>query len=325
MVQQIYYACEWRTIKEVAWKQAKASADVPTIGYGPLSTGFNLALFEMQWITYSINALLILGWAVALAKGVYNLRLPRLLGWERTISATSKVVAVLLPPVLIGSSFAVMHNVNAYLALNMLLSRWMVPRSLETSTSVSTARSGRPRAAKIKIDKVLLLRFSIAFVILAAFEVTIVCFELADSQSARFLAQQAQPDYSTASAVTTILLFMPGVTQSLVAFLLFGTTAHFRKRYRDFFHAAVRVRRRRPSVSRTESGTNVWETLDSGRPISGYRCTVESVELSDPRKSWKANTSVSVRHDAPGQGGTAARPESKEVAQPWRVLGRPGR
>ncbi len=64
IIQQIYYACAWRTIKETAWEQAKASADLPSIAFGPLSTGLNLALFEIQYICYSINALLVLGWYV---------------------------------------------------------------------------------------------------------------------------------------------------------------------------------------------------------------------------------------------------------------------
>jgi len=65
IIQQIYYACAWRTIKETAWEQAQASADLPSIAFGPWSTGLNLALFEIQYICYSINALLVLGWYVS--------------------------------------------------------------------------------------------------------------------------------------------------------------------------------------------------------------------------------------------------------------------
>ncbi len=64
IIQQVYYACAWRTIKETAWEQANASAELPSIAFGPLSTGLNLALFEIQYICYSINALLVLGWYV---------------------------------------------------------------------------------------------------------------------------------------------------------------------------------------------------------------------------------------------------------------------
>jgi hypothetical protein len=61
--------------------------------------------------------------AIALARGVYNLRLVALAGWETTISVTSKVIAVILPSLLVGLSFVkpIMRNVNAFLVLNTIL------------------------------------------------------------------------------------------------------------------------------------------------------------------------------------------------------------
>ncbi|KAK0917465.1 hypothetical protein LTR02_000330 [Friedmanniomyces endolithicus] len=351
IIQQVYYACAWRTIKETAWEQANASAELPSIAFGPLSTGLNLALFEIQYICYSINALLVLGWAVVLAKGVYNLRLQRFTRWEQTISTAYKVVAFVLPPVLIGISFAVRRDLDANLALNMvpIMGSFAVggiliiatsihyirtrrrfasvqgSGSLHTAPSVSTSRSGQPRSAKIQINKVLLLRFSIAFFVLAAFEVTIVGFAFTRTRSTSYLANQAQPDYSTSTATIDIALFIPGVTQSLVAFLLFGTTAHFLKRYKDFFQSATCFRRRRPSLSRTASGMDAWETLDPSGPTSTYECTAASVALSPPSKSGRANTSISVLHEDRDRGGNASRAGDGEVAQPWRVLGLPDR
>ena len=64
IIQQVYYACEWRTVKTVALQQAKASAHQPSLAYGPLSTGLNLALYEIQFVCYSINAMLVLFWYV---------------------------------------------------------------------------------------------------------------------------------------------------------------------------------------------------------------------------------------------------------------------
>ena len=197
--------------------------------------------------------------------------------------------------------------------------------SLHTAPSVSTSRSGQPRSAKIQINKVLLLRFSIAFFVLAAFEVTIVGFAFTRTRSTSYLANQAQPDYSTSTATIDIALFIPGVTQSLVAFLLFGTTAHFLKRYKDFFQSATCFRRRRPSLSRTASGMDAWETLDPSGSTSTYECTAASVALSPPSKSGRANTSISVLHEDRDRGGNASRAGDGEVAQPWRVLGLPDR
>jgi hypothetical protein len=125
IIQQIYYACHWRTIKRIAWEQAKLSITHPTIAYGPLSTGWNLGLYEFQLVCYTINALLILCWAVALMKGVYNWRYRRLMGWESYISNTSKILAFSLPPMFIGLSFlpSMRDNANGFLAMNIVLSK----------------------------------------------------------------------------------------------------------------------------------------------------------------------------------------------------------
>ncbi|KAK3628677.1 hypothetical protein LTR56_018492 [Elasticomyces elasticus] len=355
IVQQIYYACAWRTIKTVAWEQSKAAIDMPAISYTPLSTGFYLALFEIQSVCYSANAVLILGWAIALAKGVYNLRLPQLAGKEHIISATSKVVAFVLPAVLIGISFIdpIMRSVGAFRALNsvVILGSFGLGAILMIATSIEYVRSRRmfasiqtsgsrgtattsaphssgPRAQKIRVDKLLLFRFLIAFVILAIFEVTIVCFQLTWVENSAHLAKQEHADYSVSAANHEIILFMPGVTASLIAFLIFGTTAHFRKRYRDFFRSLTCCGgKRRPSLSGPGSGTDAWETLD--RPISTYRCTVRSgdadtVELTRPEKSWK-EVEVSVQRADKGRDVFVPHSPGRDVSQPWRSLGIPPR
>ncbi|KAK3110129.1 hypothetical protein LTR53_015904 [Teratosphaeriaceae sp. CCFEE 6253] len=387
IIQQMYYACRWRIIKTVAWEEAKASVDSPALAYGPLSTGLNLALFEIQFVCWqyvsivrlftrdsegdldasqipcaekyhSINAMLILFWAFALAKGVHQLQLPRLAGWETKIAMTSKVVAIVLPSLFIGISFIepIMGNVNAFLALNTVLitasfalgGLLMIVTSIQyirsrrlfasiqasgsrVTANTSTVRSGgQIPTPRIKVDKFLLLRFTIAFVILAAFEVTVVCFEFTRTQNADYLAQQPGPDFSTASAVSEILLFMPGVSASLIAFLVFGTTAHFRQRYRKSLVCAYCVRKRlRPSsLRRSPNGLDVWETLDSGGGrVDTYRCTVragdvESLELSRAGKRVPA-TDFEVPERQPGRygQGSAGRLGRSDLDKPSQMLG----
>ena len=164
--------------------------------------------------------------------------------------------------------------------------------SIQGSSNPATGSSGGPSTTRIKVDKVLLLRFSIAFVILAAFEVTIVCFEFQRKTTTDVLAQQQSPDLSTSSAVSEILLFIPGVTAGLVAFLLFGTTAHFRQRYVQAIQRARSATKRRPSLPEPgRGGGDLWDRLDSGEPSQTYRCTVrageiESVELGPSSKAY---------------------------------------
>lgn len=132
IIQQVYYACEWRMIRTVQLEQAQESLTTPSIGFGPLSTGFNFACYEIQFYCYTVNSLLIFFWAVALAKGVYNVKAKGLLGREWYIATASKVFALLAPSVLIGISFSkvVQDNAIATVALSLVLSRSRIPRLL---------------------------------------------------------------------------------------------------------------------------------------------------------------------------------------------------
>ena len=125
IAQQIYYACKWRDIRITALQQAKASADTPSIAYGPLSTGFNLAMFEIQFTGYMINSVLIMFWAMALTKGVFDVRHRSLMGREAYISGASKVFGVVVPGLLVGITFtdAVKHNEVAFMVVTNVLSK----------------------------------------------------------------------------------------------------------------------------------------------------------------------------------------------------------
>ncbi|KAK5124981.1 hypothetical protein LTR85_001171 [Meristemomyces frigidus] len=353
IIQQIYYACQCRNIKITALQQAKESRDTPTIAYGPLSTGFDLAMFEIQFCCYTICSVLILFWAMALARGVYNLRYKWLLGREDVIATASKVFALIVPVVLIGITFTdpVRHSVVANLAITNIvllgslvmgsiiviavLVRYVYSRhmfsSMQGSNSMSTANSnarpGPPQGAKIKVDKVLLLRFTIAFVILSAFEVTLISFEFSRKVNARRLATQQQPDFSVAGAVNDILQFMPGVTAGLLAFLLFGTTAQFRKTYAKAFRSMRWRRSRRPPSVRPAGGIGIWDSLDSGRLVPAYRCTiragdVDTIEMQSSDISGKSRSAVREEERLPARP-ILSQPSSPPVTQPWRTLGIP--
>lgn len=129
IVQQIYYASRWHAVKVTALQQAKQSVETPTIAFGPLSTGFNLALLEIEFCCYAISSVLVLFWAMALARGIYNLRFKGLLDREAHIAVGAKVFALLVPMVLIGITFtdAVKHSVVACLAITNILCEWTVP------------------------------------------------------------------------------------------------------------------------------------------------------------------------------------------------------
>lgn len=202
--------------------------------------------------------------------------------------------------------------------------------SIQGSSSLDTPstiiQSSQLAAANIKVDKMLLLRFGIAFVILSAFEVSLILFEFMRRSSARTLADQNQPDLSPAGAVNDILDFMPGVTASLLAFLLFGTTAQFRKRYVEAVRSARFWRRRSSSLVRTNGGMEVWDTLGSGGPVGTYRCSVRaggvgSIELQGhvvPSKSRSSVVFQAEEERLPARSMSARR--QSYMLRPWRSL-----
>jgi hypothetical protein len=170
--------------------------------------------------------------------------------------------------------------------------------SLQASDGLSSTATasgvGGPTAGKIKVDKMLLLRFAIAFAILSAFEVSLILFQFSRQENAPKLAEQDHPDFGLGSTISEILQFMPGVTASLLAFLLFGTTVHFQQRYKESFKS-LRWRRRRRSSLEVEGSRDVWGPLEvNGR---SYRYTVragedvEGLELHDTASvpGWRAS------------------------------------
>ncbi|KAK3673922.1 hypothetical protein LTR78_006124 [Recurvomyces mirabilis] len=352
IVQQIYYACQWRTVVEVAWEQAKLSIDKPGIALGPLFTGFNLGLYLIQFCIYNIIAILVFCWSVALLKGVYNLQFKRLAGWEATISITSRVLAIVVPALLIGLSFlpSVQSSASATLAIGIVLimasyglggvfvvavliryihsrhlfSSFLSSSRTHTTDTLSTTTHGTTsRPPKIRVDRILLIRFSIAFFILAAFEVTIACFESSRAQTSARLAVAEGPEYSARSAIASILLFLPAVTGSLLAFLLFGTTAHNVRKYMAVIKSIRFPRRRRASLTQTVNSPESWNRLDDGTPKPLYRCTIrseanrEDIELGDSGPFGKVRTSVVVHDDdrLPIQSNNDERPKDRNS---WR-------
>ncbi|KAK7750312.1 hypothetical protein SLS62_007719 [Diatrype stigma] len=86
-------------------------------------------------------------------------------------------------------------------------------------------------------DRWLLIRFSAGFFILALFNMTnIICQVAWQANTSRdTLSASAGPDRSAARARHDSALFLPGVSSSLLAFVIFGTTAPFRKHMRETF------------------------------------------------------------------------------------------
>ncbi|RYP41727.1 hypothetical protein DL767_000743 [Monosporascus sp. MG133] len=84
-------------------------------------------------------------------------------------------------------------------------------------------------------DRWLLVRFSIGFCILAIFNLTNILCQIAWHGNISSDVKADGPDMSAARAKHDSSLFLPGVSSSLLAFIIFGTTTPFRKHMRKVF------------------------------------------------------------------------------------------
>ena len=68
-------------------------------------------------------------------------------------------------------------------------------------------------------------------------------FSTYQPKSYQAIAESGEPNFTVSSAISDILFFIPGVTTSLVVFLVFGTTKSWRE-YRDFMIGGCGIKRK---------------------------------------------------------------------------------
>lgn len=89
------------------------------------------------------------------------------------------------------------------------------------------------------------------------FEVAIIVFSLFQQGNNKAIAESGAPNHTVSNTISDILFFIPGVTASLVVFLVFGTTKSWRQ-YRDLVVGGCDVKRRiyERQIRRSEEGDN---------------------------------------------------------------------
>ena len=175
---------------------------------------------------------------------------------------------------------------------NSHIGRWWASGSSKQSNSRSrdvgtsgTVESGITSHTRRSIyDRALVTRFTIGFAVLAlvpphfnrggysneksVFEVAIIIFSLVQSNNNEAIVAAGHPDHNVGNTIIDIILFIPGVSASLVVFLVFGTTKNWRQ-YRDLVVGGCGVRRRiherniRLSQERDNSQALEFERLPS--------------------------------------------------------------
>ncbi|KAK7958266.1 hypothetical protein PG996_010294 [Apiospora saccharicola] len=279
IIQQFHDYIFWTDVITAQFKNKSEMVGNPQLTLSNGSTGMDLVLFYIQFYCYTVEATFVLFWAFSLTQSVYGWSdKPHLRHIFKKINATGKVISVLLPllticllqvPAVQSSfvGFIVLADIEFALSciggcvfIIMILIRYVHTRrmlktwshgygkkssSTETTSNGPQTTSGGPQRPLQSIyDRWLLIRFTIAFVFLAIFEVTNIVFQITAQKNNNRDAVATTPDLSAERAISMMIFNMPGVTASLLAFVVFGTTRPFRERmYRTFVPGCLRRKR----------------------------------------------------------------------------------
>ncbi|KAI0017538.1 hypothetical protein F4780DRAFT_591236 [Xylariomycetidae sp. FL0641] len=268
IIQQFHVYVDWNSVITAQFHHTREHAGSPELVIANSSIGMDLVLFYIQYCCYNIEATLVLFWAFTLTQSVYGWSAkPHLRRTFKIMNRAGKVVSVVLPIILIsllqvgyirrtffgfllvadillimslaGGSGCCIAILYKYIRSRRQFKGWSVgygKNSTGASMQASQTKGQRPPQQSRGIyDRWLLVRFTIAFVVLGVFEITNILFQLLARRNANIDALADKPDLSAARAQSTTVLFLPGVSPSLLAFIVFGTTKPFREfMYRTF-------------------------------------------------------------------------------------------
>jgi len=151
------------------------------------------------------------------------------------------------------------------------------------------------------------------------------------STAAAEIATRLGPDLTVSGTIGSVLAFIPGVTAGIVGFIIFGTTAHFRRIYAETLRRAFCCGARRRNQNNTDDleraradgGINGFGRGLSGRKPT-YHCRVESngAKLDEMGPSGRIGPvgEDKERVLARAQEVIEQRAAAK-LEQPWRTLG----
>ncbi|KAG8631065.1 hypothetical protein KVT40_000205 [Elsinoe batatas] len=310
ITQQIFYMVHWAQSRQEAFEASIAAAKNPALALGPLSKGFSSVTCWIQVFFFNVDALLMLFWAVALTVSVWDWRIKGLYNHYHKIGLVSKVAAFVLPALVaslrastkisirfgpgffLTSCLLLLSFTFGAVAVTLILVKYVRTRlgfssyasgSVEigeipsTNDSRAVSRGGHSRV-KVRVDPWLVLRFTIAFVILSGFNIFLVLYGITRYKKILRDGSDTSPDFSAKRAIVDVLNYIPPVTASLLAFLLFGTTSQARAKIATIFgKGRCWGRGRRISMPRPVLGvrTRDWDPL-RGEPGDGASSLTKS-------------------------------------------------
>ncbi|KAF4874169.1 hypothetical protein CGCSCA1_v006813 [Colletotrichum siamense] len=305
IIQQTRLVLYWEDIMTARFEYAATNVASPEAVISNAAIGEDLVLYYIQYYCYNVLALFDMFWAFALAQSVWGLNeKPKLKRPLLIINRIGKIFSPLFPLVTTTCLQApsIRNNFGGFLLLAgqpllwsigfgsvatlAILIRYIQSRRRLQKLNVgygqpssSRGTSGhKPRKTSI-YDRWLMLRFMISFVILAMFEVTIMLFSTSARKNIAVDHARLTPDISAKRARQDFLLFMPGVTASLLVFLVFGTTKPFIEYMRK---CLSRIFTRRPRRRTTSTEALPLRSIRS-QDTMAESCGVTTPEMSHQR------------------------------------------
>ncbi|KAL0932151.1 glycoside hydrolase [Colletotrichum truncatum] len=319
IIQQIRLIIYWENIMAERFDYASANFGNPELVISNSAMGPDLVLYYIQYYCYNVLALFELFWAFALAQSVYGLNeKPKLKKPLKIINRSGKIFSILFPLITTTSlqSPGIRQNFGGFLllagqpllwsigfgslAILSILIRYIQSRRKLQNLNVDYGQSSSTRGSKGRnprkpgiYDRWLMTRFMISFVILTVFELTIILFSMSARKNIESDTQRALPDFSSKRAKQDFLLFMPGVTASLLVFFVFGTTRPFLEYMRKCLFSPWRRRKSTSTdalpLRSIQSKSKEAEGYEVAVPEISYQRDLRSIVIDGPdgRKTYE--------------------------------------
>ncbi|KAI1480704.1 hypothetical protein F4774DRAFT_424662 [Daldinia eschscholtzii] len=319
IIQQFHTFIWWRDVKVEQYAYAVTHLGSPEVAIAGPSVGLDLVLFYIQYYTYNVEAMLTLFWAIELTRTVF--KFANLMTFRRIKHRTSqlaKAVALVLPGILLcllrlnvvqssHTGFLILANFNIMVSLSIgsilliaILVKYIYTRHQLISWNARYLFSRRSQEVGGEIlnvldrgdgrqsiyDRWLVLRFSIAFVVLGVFQLITILLEISQLSNHTMEKLGESANLSKERATNDFLLFLPGVSTSLLVFIVFGTTRTFRKKICEKF--IPKMFRRKPIE---------MPVAHVATPREDFHADEDGMGFYNPRKQGPSNPGLKTRSD----------------------------
>lgn len=115
-----------------------------------------------------------------------------------------------------------------------------VNRSETDSSEMPTRPAPVTSMRSLSYDRWLIIRFLVCFSITNVMQVCLIIFYMFSFDRNAVILEQGGPDYSLDSTLDELGISMPGASMGLLIFIVFGTTAPFRREYRKWLQPCRR-------------------------------------------------------------------------------------